>query len=395
MNTRRMQRTDDRNALSRPASTFLLASSSVLLACVSLFLAGCDRSDEVVTYTVPKQEQLAHSASASMPMMPPHGMGQPAQPNQPRRMLAAMIRHGDDTWFFKAVGPVDALAKQADAFVQFVQSVRFSEETGEPTWRLPKGWQRVEQSGPSMRFATVKVPTEQGPVDLSVIPLRTPPGDYDQYVLANVNRWRGQLGLAPISANQLTSETTKVTTAEGEAIVVNLVSPSGGPKAPSGGPAGLPAGHPPIGGGAAPTPAGQTTASTGTKPKISFEAPEHWKPAPAVTFSVLAFQVQDGDKKAQVTVTPAGGDLLSNVNRWRRQVGLSAISAEQLRQSSEPIEVSGASGTYVRLVGQSESILGVVVTVKGQTWFVKLKGDKNLAAKEEAAFRKFVQSLKL
>jgi hypothetical protein len=58
-------------------------------------------------------------------------------------------------------------------------------------WELPKGWTEAHTGG--MRFATLKPPVP-GKVDVSVIMLPGAAGGE----LANVNRWRGQIGLPPI-----------------------------------------------------------------------------------------------------------------------------------------------------------------------------------------------------
>jgi hypothetical protein len=55
-------------------------------------------------------------------------------------------------------------------------------------WTLPQGW--TESAGGAMRFATLKPPV-QGKIDASVVVLPGPAGGE----LANVNRWRGQIGL--------------------------------------------------------------------------------------------------------------------------------------------------------------------------------------------------------
>jgi hypothetical protein len=55
-------------------------------------------------------------------------------------------------------------------------------------WTLPAGW--TEAAGGAMRFATLKPPVP-GKVDASVVVLPGPAGGE----LANVNRWRGQIGL--------------------------------------------------------------------------------------------------------------------------------------------------------------------------------------------------------
>jgi hypothetical protein len=63
-------------------------------------------------------------------------------------------------------------------------------------WTLPKGW--TETAGGQMRFATLKPPVP-GKIDASVVVLPGPAGGE----LANVNRWRGQIGLPALDAPAL------------------------------------------------------------------------------------------------------------------------------------------------------------------------------------------------
>lgn len=58
-------------------------------------------------------------------------------------------------------------------------------------WSLPKGW--TETGGSGMRYATLKPPVA-GRIDVSVVVLPGVAGGE----LANVNRWRGQIGLPPL-----------------------------------------------------------------------------------------------------------------------------------------------------------------------------------------------------
>jgi hypothetical protein len=58
-------------------------------------------------------------------------------------------------------------------------------------WTLPKGWTEALTEG--MRYATLKPPAE-GKVEVSVVVLPGPAGGE----LANVNRWRTQIGLSGI-----------------------------------------------------------------------------------------------------------------------------------------------------------------------------------------------------
>jgi hypothetical protein len=67
-------------------------------------------------------------------------------------------------------------------------------------WQLPKGWETGAQS--SMRYASFMASGENGEkADISVI---TFPGDGGSD-LDNVNRWRQQIGLAPVDTGELPS----------------------------------------------------------------------------------------------------------------------------------------------------------------------------------------------
>ena len=128
--------------------------------CLSLllFTVGCSR-DEVQTYRLPKENTPA-APSTGMPQGMGMGMGTGEVPPPPAG--------------------------------------------GGLKWTLPKGWS--EEKGGGMRFATLKAPSA-GKLDISVVVLAGSAGGE----LANVNRWRGQIGLAPTDEKTLaaTRQTVK------------------------------------------------------------------------------------------------------------------------------------------------------------------------------------------
>jgi len=66
------------------------------------------------------------------------------------------------------------------------------------TWKTPDGWTEVAPG--EMRVASFKIQGQNGKLaDVSVVPLPGMPGTDD----ANVNRWRGQVGLPPMSPEEL------------------------------------------------------------------------------------------------------------------------------------------------------------------------------------------------
>jgi hypothetical protein len=74
-----------------------------------------------------------------------------------------------------------------------------------------------------MRRASFKVPTPAGEAEVSVTSF---PGDAGG-LEANVNRWRSQAGLAPLSPAALEASASRVKTAAGEARVVSFSGPGG------------------------------------------------------------------------------------------------------------------------------------------------------------------------
>ena len=89
------------------------------------------------------------------------------------------------------------------------------------SWAVPEGWTQKEGQGP--RFATLVAGEGDGRVEITVTVF---PGDVGG-VLANVNRWRMQVGLAPVGEEDLEKQTTKVEVAGQEALLVDLSSDDG------------------------------------------------------------------------------------------------------------------------------------------------------------------------
>ena len=84
-------------------------------------------------------------------------------------------------------------------------------------WELPAGWTESRPGG--MRFATLK-PKAAGNVDVSVIVLPGPAGGE----LANVSRWRGQIGLHPIDEPALAAARKTIKAKAGAVSVFDFTS---------------------------------------------------------------------------------------------------------------------------------------------------------------------------
>lgn len=145
-------------------------------ALVLTLAVGCNR-DDVAHYRVPKDAGAQAPGMGAAPMgMAPGGMPGAGMPEPPKPSGQGALK-----------------------------------------WTLPKGWTE-EQSG-GMRFATLKPPVK-GKIDASVVVLPGTAGGE----LANVNRWRGQIGLPPIDESTLATQRTVLKTKAGDLSVFDFTS---------------------------------------------------------------------------------------------------------------------------------------------------------------------------
>lgn len=151
----------------------------VTLAAVPMLLLalGC-RQDKATRYRVPKEAATPGGMPSQPSGMPPPGMGAP---------------NGDMPAPPKPTGQ------------------------GALKWTLPKGWTEGEAGG--MRFATLKAPFS-GKIDASVVVLPGTAGGE----LPNVNRWRGQIGLAPLDEKALAAARKVVNSKAGKVSVFDFTS---------------------------------------------------------------------------------------------------------------------------------------------------------------------------
>src|SRR5262249_17585413 len=95
-----------------PAGLLLLGTLLLVLA------AGCQEKEGIQHYRVDKIPE----------------------PEAKARLLAVIFPVEQHTWFFKLVGPIETVDEHAKEFIRFVNSIRFPEGAGKPTWQLPQGW---------------------------------------------------------------------------------------------------------------------------------------------------------------------------------------------------------------------------------------------------------------
>lgn len=331
---------------------------------------------------------------------------------------------------------------------------RPSATAGEPSaspkvpWTIPPEWkERPNASG--MRLASYGVTAADGrSVDISVTAL----GEQAGTELDNVNRWRGQLKLTPLTEDQLamardpvkiggepshlydivseepmldgkyksrilasilpTGQMTVFFKAIGEADLVAaekvrfigwLASVKTGPDAgaderpapPSAAAAPAPTAppKPPV------APPSLPPGPSAELPK--WKVPSHWVVGGPRAMRLASFEIPgEGNASGDLsisTLASGGGGLLANVNRWRGQAKLNPVDEATLAKEAQTIALPGGQkATVVDLGGAGPTrILGAIVPDGDKSWFFKLTGPDALVVKERENFLAWLKSIEL
>lgn len=367
---------------------WLHGAAGLLLICS---LAGCNR-DEPRVYHIPKDD--------SAPAQP----NQSTAPSQPAVAAPASTSDSSSPQM-GSTPPTPAALPQLK-------------------YQLPAGWQEKPPS--EMRVASISAVGPNGQsADISAIPLPIVGRD-----LELVNMWREQVQLPPISDPRAVPQAQSVTIGADQGRLFEFVSD-----------------HPIIGksrqriliamltrgmmswffkmAGAddfvvsqkgnflqflksvsfddnAASPMAATAPAQGGTDNPIWTIPAGWQSVPPSEFLLAEFSIPGANgAKAEVNVAEMGGEgggLLANVNRWRGQLGLGAVSEPDLSQFAQTLDVPAGNATIVDLTGTDAKtgaparLVGVIVQQRGQTWFYKLMGNKETVAQQKDAFRRFVQS---
>jgi len=162
----------------------------------------------------------------------------------------------------------------------------------------------------------------------------------------------------------------------------------------------LPPDHPPVGGGAGGNMA-DTAVPTGGD-SLTWTAPAAWTVMPDRPMRKATYALPGADgTAADLAITAFPGDtggLLANVNRWRGQISLPALAANQLDAHVVHLDIGALHVDLVDFAGTANGaptrLLGAVVPHGGETWFFKLLGPDALVAGEKAAFLEFLRTVR-
>lgn len=388
----------DSNPCPLPVRRFVFVS----VALIPLVLSGCGQGDPIAVHeSVPVTRHVEGKAKS------------PRVDETPRfRMIAAINEQQSETWIFKLVGTLEQVSAAESAWTAFLASVKF--ENGKPVWNLPENWRAGDER--PMRFATLFSAAGEDAAELAISSL--PSG---QPLAANVNRWRNQLGLSPLSEQKILDGLIQITGDKTRFLIFDAK----GPKYDTGMPGMGGMGTPPFAGSdpAAAQPAnptmedfhsgvGEAMPAQGDDelpPPDSFQfaPPEGWESGKrsSIVFGRWT-KTFSGDAVAEMSllnIRPTDESWQLNLQAWGNQAGVADLSkADEITTS---IKIDGTDAKLVRLDGEKEETGGksvsrsVIICMfkdhEGEGWVVKLSGERPAVDEARPDFDKFLESIKL
>lgn len=141
-----------------------------------------------------------------------------------------------------------------------------------------------------------------------------------------------------------------------------------------------------------------TDALRGQYESLPFDwtVPDSWSQTQNDQFSKFAWKAGPSGAEARITVSdlPAGAGIEPQFIRWQGQLQLPESATADSLKSVEEVTVEGATGRWIELRGESETILGMIVPLQDKLWVFKYRSANSTAATQRSEFRAFCESLK-
>jgi hypothetical protein len=289
-------------------------------------------------------------------------------------------------------------------------------------WAKPASWKELPPDGTRLGNYTADG-GDGSEAAITVIRLGGTAGG----TLANVNRWRGQLMLEPVTEESLESEKVPAADGHGDFEIFDLEGGEAGAMLAAQLPLAAETWFFKLTGSMAAVAAQrenfmgllqsvEITAGSGdmhehdaappvptvAAPKL--EVPEGWEESEGSSMRLASFRiVGDGGHEADVSVVSLkddGGGLEANLNLWRTQMQLRDLTMDELKAESLPVKSGLGDLSLVHFEstddllgeGRKAAIVGAMGQVGARTWFFKMAGDLDVVAAEKEKFIRFVEA---
>lgn len=130
--------------------------------------------------------------------------------------------------------------------------------------------------------------------------------------------------------------------------------------------------------------------------QLIWKVPEHWITGRSSTMRLGSYTTSDSGLDISITRFPGDvGGKLSNVNRWRGQIGLGPVTSGAIEKDITTHATAFANFEIVDLHNpdSGQKMLVALLDYGGFTWFFKMSGQDTAVDREEASFYEMVNSV--
>ena len=390
-----------------PASQFLrFLNISCYVAFVTL--SGCWSELKERSYDAPKIESEFVKGREPQPRRSsPPMMGASRIPLEDRRILGAVIPDGGNVYFVKATDNIARVTSAESSFRSIVEQFAIDPESGSPKLELPPGWslKLLDNAnagiGLSEMIAEINFEAVGGPIRFTISQYNMPTEQamWDEYLLSQINRWRGQLELSPIGVPDLQKELPTIPR-DGAALPAYLFDANGG---------GAKTSSKTIQNPIVPTvPPSTQLDQPPSRPPLTlvYDKPDGWELQAARAYREATFKVTKDAKEGEVTVSTAKDSPVQNAAMWIGQVvpnsaptTLESLAMKTVAEAETIQAGKIAARLYsIRASDQPDARALLVVAIPmgndGMCMFVKLNCELRMMKEVKSTFLSFVNSLR-
>jgi len=127
-----------------------------------------------------------------------------------------------------------------------------------------------------------------------------------------------------------------------------------------------------------------------------FEAqlPEGWTEMPGSGMRMVSYSIE-GTSIDFYLISLAMGDVPSNVNRWRGQVGLPPAAPEEIEAEVEVFQAASHDVKYIEIYNKDGGwgVVAAIIDLAPEYWYFTAKGPVGELKANAADIRKFLESI--
>lgn len=139
-------------------------------------------------------------------------------------------------------------------------------------------------------------------------------------------------------------------------------------------------------------------AMTAQAPDSGFTAdlPGGWAEKPGSGMRMASYSIE-GTSIDFYLISLTMGDVPSNVNRWRGQVGLPAATPEEIAGDVQTFEVDGHAVNYIEIYNEEggQGIAAAIVDLSPKFWYFTAKGSVDELKAHASAIHAFLESIQI